>query len=322
MQHAVKQIQRNAESFVQPVEAILDLAELRLQVVTVDRRPWVSRRSGVGVGRVSRSAVGTELVPDLALDRLHIFTVESVLLSEESSEHQPIAKGIDASRDPPGELVYPVEAHGVELRIAVPADMLQPVLDVGTRFLLVEWPEVVGRNDALPKLLHLRALHHRAKLWLADEEALQKRLVLELKVGKHPQFFDRFGSQVLRFIDDEQRSLVLRGQLAQERLERPEQDGLVYRPDRQPICDSHCAKHVVRIELSAHELGGHDLVAVQVFEEAANDGRLARADFAGNDDEAFTLVNAVLQIRVRALVPAAAEEEGRVGIELERLTGQ
>src|SRR5262249_8336987 len=39
-------------------------------------------------------------------------------------------------------------------------------------------------------------------------------------------------------------------------------------------------------------------------------------DLARDDDEAFALVQAVLEIRESALVAPAAEKEGRIGIEL------
>ena len=65
-----------------------------------------------------------------------------------------------------------------------------------------------------------------------------------------------------------------------------------------------------------------DFRAIELLEEAADDRRLAGADFAGDDDEAFALVEPVLQICKRALVPAAAEEERRIGVELKGLAGQ
>ena len=62
--------------------------------------------------------------------------------------------------------------------------------------------------------------------------------------------------------------------------------------------------------------------AVELLEKAAHDRRLAGADLAGDDDEPLALIEPVLEVGERALVPAAAEVERRVGIELERLAGQ
>ena len=82
------------------------------------------------------------------------------------------------------------------------------------------------------------------------------------------------------------------------------------------------AQHVVRVELGANELRRDDLFAVELLEQTAHDRRLAGTDLAGDDDETLALIEPVLQIRERALVPAAAEEERGIGIELEGLAGQ
>src|SRR5205807_5877745 len=50
--------------------------------------------------------------------------------------------------------------------------------------------------------------------------------------------------------------------------------------------------------------------------------RLAGADFSGERDEAFALVQPVLQVSVGAFVSAAGVEERGIGAQLERLFGQ
>ena len=50
------------------------------------------------------------------------------------------------------------------------------------------------------------------------------------------------------------------------------------------------AQRVLGIELRADELRGDDLARVELVEQAAHDRRLARADLAGDDDEALVLV--------------------------------
>src|SRR6185312_9245690 len=82
------------------------------------------------------------------------------------------------------------------------------------------------------------------------------------------------------------------------------------------------AQQVVGVELGADELRRDELVAIEVLEEVAHQRRLPGADLAGDDDEALALVDAVLEVRERALVAATAEVERRIGIELERLAGQ
>ena len=78
-----------------------------------------------------------------------------------------------------------------------------------------------------------------------------------------------------------------------------------------PNAGADGAQHVVGVELRADELRGDDLLAVELLEQAAHDRRLAGADLAGDDDEALALIEPVLEVGERALVPAAAEVERR-----------
>jgi hypothetical protein len=62
--------------------------------------------------------------------------------------------------------------------------------------------------------------------------------------------------------------------------------------------------------------------ATTLLEQAAHDRSLARPDLAGDDDEPLVLVQTVLEVGEGSLVAPAAEIEGRVRIQLERLAGQ
>ena len=110
--------------------------------------------------------------------------------------------------------------------------------------------------------------------------------------------------------------------LAEEGLQRREQHRLVEPIHRKPECHGDRAQHVVGVELRADELRGDDLARIELLEQAAHDRRLAGADLAGDDDEAFALVQPVLEIGEGALVAPAAEVERRIGIELERFARQ
>src|SRR4029079_13424433 len=97
--------------------------------------------------------------------------------------------------------------------------------DVRLGLLAIERTDVARRRDALPELLHLGSLQDLAELGLSDQEALQQRMVAELKVGEHPQLLDSAGSQVLGLVDDEKAALALAGMREKERLERGQQLG-------------------------------------------------------------------------------------------------
>jgi hypothetical protein len=113
-----------------------------------------------------------------------------------------------------------VETTWLELRIALPSNMLEAMLDICPGFVPVDRAKVIGSDDALAQLLHLRTLHHGSKLGLADQKALQKRFVTELIVGEHAQFLDRAPGQILSFVDDEQCALVFHRELAKKGLKR------------------------------------------------------------------------------------------------------
>ncbi len=146
-----------------------------------------------------------------------------MLPAEEPGEQQAIAQRVDAPGNAAARDMDEIDRLGLESRVALPAHVRETMLDVGLRFGAIHRPQVVGRDDALPELLHLRALHHVAQLGLADQEALQQCLVAELEIRQHPQFLDRARRQVLRLVDHQQRALLVDGDLAQEGLERREQ---------------------------------------------------------------------------------------------------
>ena len=82
------------------------------------------------------------------------------------------------------------------------------------------------------------------------------------------------------------------------------------------------AQRVLGVDLRADEIAGDHLLRIQLVEQAAHDRGLARADIAGDHDESLVLVQAVLEVRHRAPVLAAAEVERRIRIELEGFAGE
>jgi hypothetical protein len=76
-------------------------------------------------------------------------------------------------------------------------------------------------------------LHHRAQLRLADQESAAVPCP-ELEVRQHAQLFDRLRGEILRLVDDEQRTLVVDRELAEKGFERPQQHGLADCPHRGP----------------------------------------------------------------------------------------
>src|SRR5436190_4785482 len=187
--------------------------------------------------------------------------------------------------------------------------MVEAMLDIRLGLGPIQRTQMVGSNHALSQLLHLRTLHHLPQLGLSDQKALQQCLIAKLEIRQHPQFFDRFWREVLRFVDDEKGAFLVQRRLAQKCLQRSKQYRLADSPHGQAKRCANRTQHVVRIELRADELRSDQLVTVDLLKKTADNCRLAGANLAGNDDEAFALVQAVLQVCERALVSATAEVE-------------
>ena len=157
---------------------------------------------------------------------------------------------------------------------------------------------------------------------LAEQEGLQQRFVVGLEVRQHAQFLDRARGQVLGLVDHQQGALALAVDLAQELLQARQQVGLARALVRQAEGRHHHAQGVVRVEVGVDDVRGHDLVGGQPVEQVAHQRGFTGTDFAGDDDEAFALRQAVLEVGHGALVALAAEEEVRVGTQLEGFGGE
>ena len=76
------------------------------------------------------------------------------------------------------------------------------------------------------------------------------------------------------------------------------------------------------VELAGDDLRHGQLLRVDRAHQVRDQRRLARADLAGDDDEAFALGEAVAEVGQRLAVRDAAEIERRIGRELEGLSRQ
>ncbi len=88
----------------------------------------------------------------------------------------------------------------------------------------------------------------------------------------------------------------------------------------QAKCRSHHPHHVIRLQISAHDLRQHDFLEDQFPGKRIREHGLACADFSGDDDETFALMRAKHQVSHRAAVAFAGEEKARVGGQLKRLS--
>src|SRR5689334_3776557 len=144
-------------------------------------------------------------------------------------------------------------------------------------------------------------------------------MIAELEVGEHAQLLDGACRQVLRFVDDQKAALAMARVREKKSFERRQQFGLRASRGLESECRGNHAQRVLRIQLRREKLTGDDVCLLEAVEQAAQDRRLASANLAGDDDEAFIAGDAVFEVGLRALVLLARVVEVRVGIELERM---
>ncbi len=193
------------------------------------------------------------------------------------------------------------------------------MVHVRARVVLAQGLEVIASRDALRDLAHLGAIEHLAQLGLPDQDDLQQLLLRRLEVRQEAHLLEQLGGQRLRFIDDEHHPAAfgmrvheLHVQRVDLRLDRP-LDG---RRAAQLLDDRF-------EELERRELWAEDQRDVgflgQPLEHAADQRRLARADFARELDEAAALRDAVEKMCERVGVPRAHIEIARIRSDRERL---
>ena len=105
-------------------------------------------------------------------------------------------------------------------------------------------------------------------------------------------------------------------------LDRVEQARLLDRAGVEPEPLGDEAEHVVALDLGRDQADRVQPRAVDRGHQMADQGRLAGADLAGDDDEALALGEAVAEIGHRLAVRAAVEPEARIGGQLEGLSGE
>ena len=194
-------------------------------------------------------------------------------------------------------------------------------------FRLGERTQVVARHHALGQLLEFRTGQQRAQLGLADQHDLQQLALVGLEIGQQAQLLEHAGRKVLRLVDDQHVVLPARVRIEQELVQRIE---VVL--GRGAAAAARGVGHMELVadrlqQLDRGELGVEDVGDVamlgNLLEQAATDGGLAGADFAGQHHEAAaTALHAVEQVRQRLAMALAHEQETGVRRDRERLVLQ
>jgi hypothetical protein len=122
---------------------------------------------------------------------LNLSFAEEMQFLQKAIQHEPAAQIIDHARDAVGLLVNRLKGFRIEKGISFPPDAAQSMLHIGAAFRWIERSQMIRGNNSLAELLHVRVRQERAKLWLTNQKTLKWRRCSNLKIGKHPQFFQR-----------------------------------------------------------------------------------------------------------------------------------
>ena len=211
----------------------------------------------------------------------------------------------------------------VKGRVAGPANAFQAVLDIGLDFGCLHRIKVMRRDHPLAQLFKLGViLDHAAKLWLTQQQRLQQRMRPQLKIGQHPQLFQRLDRQVLRFVDHQQTAPPGAGLVMQERFDRAECRGLVMPLHDQPKRLRHDMNQLLAIKFAGNDLRCGQPRRIDRRHQMRDQRGLARANLAGDHHKAFALRQAIAQIGQRLAVRHAFKIKRRIWGKLERPSGK
>ena len=134
----------------------------------------------------------------------------------------------------------------------------------------VERLEVVSRDDALAQLLESFRAHRRTKLALSQDKRLQQRSTIDLKIGEHPQLFDGFLRQPLRFINHQQNALTLLRASTKEGFQILEQTRFRDPVTFQPECGGDETKQIVGLQVCRYHLRRHYILFLKGLKERSD----------------------------------------------------
>ena len=188
---------------------------------------------------------------------------------------------------------------------------------------MVSGPQVIARDDALRELPQFRARQHRGELRLAEQDDLQQLALVRFQIGEQPHLLQHVGREILRLVDDQHR-VPAPGmgveQVVVDAVDEHLDAGIAGRVGDAEF-DADGREQFLHRQLGVEDVG--DIAGFRnLLEQAAADGRLARSDLAGEQDESAIAAHAVEQVRERLLVALAQVEVARVRRNGERRFGE
>ena len=237
-----------------------------------------------------------------------------------------IADDVDEPWNPTRIFRDPVHRRiGEHIQVARARDA-QPGPDILARFARGQRRDLAAQPDPLLELLELGEVELGLELRLTHEQDLQELVRRGLEVREQPDLFQRRGVEVLRFVEDEDGVLAGPFALDEEVVQRDEPPRLRRLAIGNPKVREDVLENAVKRERGVEDEGDRGL-SVEPLPKGVEQGGLSRAHLAGQDHEAFALLDTVLELGERLLMPRTHVEEfgirGRVeGLLAESVEGQ
>ena len=234
------------------------------------------------------------------------------MIGAPSVEQCHVAQLVDQPWNAVGDLVHDLGRRRGDFGAGA-ARRPQPVRDQVAHRLFVQRRQVEAGGDPLGQLAKRRVQHHVAQFRLADQHQLDDLVLARVDVGQHPQLFQAFRRQVLRFVEDQHDPPSGGIFVDQEILKLLEQ---LHIADRRVEGDAKRVQHPLD-QLAPPALRVRDQPhrhpRAKLAQKLAQQRGLAAADPTGHQCDRRPRQDAEFQHRIGAPVLGRPEQEIRVG---------
>src|SRR5438445_2833553 len=234
------------------------------------------------------------------------------LLIGVADDEAVIAQDIHQARDPAGVIRDPLDRAGGEDPEIARAGDAEPEIDVLAGLLRRERTDAEPQGDPLLELPHLRQPKLGPELGLPDQQNLEELRGGRFEVREQPNLFERLQREVLRLVEDQDRSLAGPMALDQEVVEGDEALGLRLSGlgDAEVLEDVFEQSVEGQRRVEDERRGGG---AIEPAEEGSEQGRLARTHLSGQQNEPDFVLDSVRELRQGVAMPARQIEKFRIG---------
>ena len=175
------------------------------------------------------------------------------------------------------------------------------------------------QRQALAQLAQLRHLEFRFQLRLPHQHDLQQLLREGLEIGEHADFFEHFIRQILCLVHNQHRGFARAVTIEQPVVQALQDLALRLRITLNTEVRHHVIEKLGHVHARVEDECCCYLLQPQPFQQLVDQRSLARAHFAGQQNEPFAALDAIGQACQSLLRMPRQEQVTRVRIHIERI---